>query len=102
MNFETEEEYNYYIQAQGEAESAAEERCQYEQYLYSLIKDGKYKLHAIEIVQDLISQKYNAELGVDINAFLSIEKAKLIFNESNKKQNEKDNQKRPYFSVFRS
>lgn len=76
MNFESEGEYNDYMQAQGEAEQEAQMRQEYDEYLDSLIKDKKYNLHALEVVQDLISAKWNGK--DDIKGFLSIEKAKLM------------------------
>jgi len=76
MNFESEGEYNDYMQAQGEAEQEAQAMQEYHKYLDSLIDDKKYELHAIEVVQDLINSKWNGK--DDIKEFLSIEKAKLM------------------------
>ncbi len=76
MNFESEGEYSDYMQAQGEAEAEAQYRQEYNEYLDSLIDDKKYQLHAIEVIQDLISSKWDGR--TDIKEFLSMEKAKLM------------------------
>jgi hypothetical protein len=76
MNFESEGEYNNYMQAQGEAEQEAQMRQEYHEYLDSLIDDKKYELHAIEVVQDLINLKWNGK--DDVKEFLSMEKTKLM------------------------
>jgi hypothetical protein len=76
MNFESEGEYNNYMQAKGEAEQEAQMRQEYRGYLDCLIVDKKYELHAVEFVLDLINSKWNG--NTDIKEFLSLEKDKLI------------------------
>ena len=74
MNYENEADYQAHMQAYAEAEY--NEIQQYEEYLDVLIKEGRYELHAIEVVQDLISHK--CKDLTNIQEFLSNEKLRLI------------------------
>ena len=53
MNYQCEDEYNAAMNAEGEAE--AQMMQEYQEYLHSLIKEGKYQLHAIEVALDLLN-----------------------------------------------
>ena len=59
MNYQCEDEYNAAMNAEGEAE--AQMMQEYQEYLYSLIKEGKYELHAIEVALDLLKDDNFAE-----------------------------------------